>query len=113
MASMTTTLDEYQSNGDSKVWTLPTHTALDPFLFIQKRKAPSNPNANLESITSIVKQTRDAEGLVLAARDLIEIKSKSPKQGTTADMTAVLALAREYVASDEFEAFVFGQSWAS
>jgi len=111
MAAHAITLGDYQNNGDQQIWTMPGHTALDPYLVIQKRRAPSNPSANLEDTLAVVKQTEDADGVALPSRVLFEAKVKRPKLGQDADVTAALAHFRTFVASDEFGAMVTGQSW--
>lgn len=111
MAAFTTTLDDYQTLGDLKSYTISGHTALDPYLLIQKRKAPSSPNANLESTLAVVKQTRDSDLAVVPARVMFEAKVKYPKLGNATDVTAALAVFRDFVASDEFGAMVTNQSW--
>lgn len=111
MASYTTTLTEHNSGDNMKVWSIDGHSALDPKLLIQKRRNPANPSANLETTVSVVQQTEDADGIVLPSRVVAEVRFKYPKLGQSADVTAVLALLREYVACDEFTTAVTDQAY--
>jgi hypothetical protein len=111
VATFSTVITDHQNYGDQKIWTVAGHTALDPYLVIQKRRSPSNPSSNLEDTLSVVKQTEDVGGVVLPARILFEAKVKRPKLGQSADVTAALAVFRDFVASDEFGAIVTSQAW--
>lgn len=111
MATIATALTQYADNGNSRTYSAPGHTAVAPFLVIQKRVAPSAPGSSQEVSVRVVKATKDAEGLPVAARDSAEIIFRQPSNGLAADKTAVLALIREIVASDEFGAAVDTLNW--
>lgn len=104
MAGMTTILKEMISpNGSNqRVYSGPNHTSLQQELFFQRSKGSVGPATVLEDSVSIVKQTTDAEGATLAAKDVMTITYRRPIGGAQADTDRVVHLARDFVASDEF-----------
>lgn len=86
------------------------HTASKPALLIQSSKVPDASNANVETTTKVVYGTVDADGFVVPSKVVFQVMTKDPKQGADADWTAALALFREYVASDDFEAHAENQT---
>jgi len=106
MAVITTALTEYSDNGNSRTYSVAGHTAVQPYLVIEKRVAPASQEGSTEFSFRIVKGTTDVDGAVIAPRQSAEVIVRRPYQGDTDDATAVLALLREIVASDEFAASV-------
>lgn len=102
MAAMTTALTEYSDRGDLRVYTTTGHTALSPYLVTQTRREPASASANLETTVKVVKATTDSDSNVLAARVVATVSIKYPKQGQSADITAVRDVLRDIVAGDEF-----------
>lgn len=106
MPAITTALTEYSDNGNSRTYSVSGHTAVQPYLLVEKRVAPSSMEGSTEFSFRIVKGTTDADGAVIAARQSAEVIIRRPYQGDADDATAVLALLKEVVASDEFAASV-------
>jgi len=102
MAAMTTVLTEFANNGNSRTYTLPLHTAIEPEMLIQKRKVPSGNQIVIEDTITVVAATKDSAGAVLASRDSISVTIRRPSTGTAADITALLAIFRDVIAGDEF-----------
>ena len=111
MAVITTTLTEFADNGNSRTLTAPGHTALKPFLVIQKRKVATHGTSVPEDSIDVIVGTTDAEGLVLVPKVAFSATIKRPVQGRPADIDAAKALFREIVASDKFDSLVSGQLW--
>lgn len=112
MAAMTTALTEFSNNGNSRTYIqTATHTALKPKLVIQKRKIPQGSQVLLEDTINVVHATTDAAGVVIPRRASIMITVRRPTDGTAADMTACLAIARDIVASDNFTSMVNTQAF--
>lgn len=106
MPAITTTLTEYSDNGNSRTYSVTGHTAVKPFLVIQKRVAPAALEGSAEFSFRIVKGTTDVDGAVIASRNSAEVIVRQPYQGDSDDSTATLNLLKEIVASDEFAAAV-------
>jgi len=109
MAAMSTTLTEWASGSNSKIWTTSGHTVVMPKQVIQLRRIPavnaSNPVAHNEIIVSQADQ--DADGNVLAPRVQFKFIWRVPLERVDADVTtAALAVIRDIVASDEVTAAV-------
>lgn len=111
MPSITTELREYADLGNSRTYTAPTHQAQLPFLVIQKRNTPAAANASAEVSIRVVKGTTDAEGLPLSSKSSFEVIVRHPNSGDIDDRAAVLALAREIIASDEFADAIATLNW--
>jgi hypothetical protein len=111
MAAMTTVLTEFADNGNSRTYTSPAHTSIKPALVIQKRKVPTGNQVVVEDTISTIYATEDAAGVAIPQRVSISITVRRPINGIAADMTAVVTLAREIVASDEFQAMVDTQNF--
>jgi hypothetical protein len=112
MASFTTALEEFTTNGDSRTSIqTATHTASKPKLVIQKRKVPNSSTGMLESTLSVVHATEDADGAVLSPKVLFQSVVRYPMNGTYSDVTAALAVFRDLVASDEFTEMCEKQTW--
>lgn len=111
MATITTVLSEYSDLGNTRIYSAPGHTSVQPFLVIQKRVVPASPAGSTELSVRVMKGTQDSQGLPLQARESAEIIVKTPQQGRPSDAAATLALLREVVASDEFTAAVGTLGW--
>jgi hypothetical protein len=106
MPAITTVLTEYSDNGNSRTYSVAGHTAVQPFLVVEKRVAPASADGSTELSFRIVKGTTDTDGAVIAARQSAEVIVRRPYQGDADDATAVFNLLKEIVASDEFAASV-------
>lgn len=102
MASFTTPLEMYSSNGDSVTYILNDHTAQKPSLVIQSRKVANSASGNIETRVAVVRGTLDSEGALIPSRAMIDISGKYPKHGDFADVQACLATAIDLISSDEF-----------
>lgn len=111
MAGMTTVLTEFSDNGNSRTSTYTGHTALEPRLVIEKRRVPEGNQSMLEYSVKVVSSTDDADGLVLDQKVSFEGIVRYPKLGTSADVTAALAIFRDIIAGDEFGSSVTTQGW--
>lgn len=111
MAAISTTLTEYSDSGNTRIYSAPGHTSTKPFLVIQKRVVPASLAGSTDLSIRVMKGTNDAAGLPLQARQSAEIIVRQPQNGDADDATAVLALIREIVASDEFTAAVGTLNW--
>lgn len=111
MAVMTTVLTEFADNGNSRTYTLPSHTATEPRLVIQKRKVAVNGTSMIEDIITSISSTEDAAGVLLDGKISFETKIRRPVNGIAADVTAAQTIHREIVASDNFANTVSTQEW--
>jgi hypothetical protein len=111
MAGMTTVLTEFANNGNSRTSTLSGHTALVPSLVIEKRRVPDAKQTMAEYSFKVVQATADADGAVLQNKVSFEIIARYPILGTSTDVDAALAVARDILAGDEFANSVDTQEW--
>lgn len=111
MAAMTTVLKEFTDNGNSRTYSQATHTAVKPHLVLQKRKVPSGNQTVLEDTITVLAATEDSDGAVLPSRILYTASVRRPVDGTAADVTSMLAVFRDIVASDEFANMIDKQEW--
>lgn len=104
MADMTTTLTEYAMSGDSKSFTVAGHTAQLPRLVIQKRRLPASPKGNAQMTTSFIRGAVGADSIPLAGKVAVDVISRFPLEmiNMSSEVDAVIALVRDYVASDDF-----------
>jgi hypothetical protein len=78
---------------------------------IQKRKVAADVGGVSEDSLRVVFGTVDSDGAPLSTKDSVEVIVRRSPSGADADLDAAVALAREIVASDNFEAMVDGQAW--
>lgn len=115
MAAMTTVLTEFSDSGNSRTYTLSSHSANRANLVIQKRKVPSGNTGTIESTFSVIHATVDEDGLPIQGKVAAEVSFRYPMQigSTETDITEVLATLRDIVAGDEFANTVNTQEWLS
>jgi anthranilate phosphoribosyltransferase len=111
MASFTTTISEYSDKENKRTYAIDGHTVSAPRLVIQKRKVPSVPEANAESHLLVVYGTDDSESNPLSAKIVFDAGVRYPANGQSDDVTAALAVFRDFVASDEFTSMVTSQAY--
>jgi hypothetical protein len=114
MAAMTTVLTQFtdSNNGNTRTYTAPSHTVSAPQLVIQKRRVAVGNSGSSQSNIDIAFATLDADGALLASRTVGGVFIREPiNAGDATARTAVLALLREIVASDEFTNVVETQEW--
>lgn len=111
MAAMTTALTEFSSNGNSRTSTLVGHTAVKPKLVIEKRRVPEGNQTMAEYSCKVVIATEDADGMVLSNKVSFEGVVRFPVLGTSADVTAALAIFADVISGDEFANSVNTQEW--
>lgn len=111
MASFTTTITEFSDKENNRTYMVSGHTVQAPRLVIQKRKVPSTQSATAESHLMVVYGTKDAEGLPLASKVVFDASVRYPANGQGGDVTAALAVFRDFVASDEFTTMVTSQAY--
>jgi hypothetical protein len=102
MAAMSTSLTEFSTIGDKRVYTLSGHTVSEPKIVICKRVVPTGNKTNSVFEASVIYATKDADGYVLPQRPTFTISCSQPIQGDPSDVTAMLAIIRDIVAGDEY-----------
>lgn len=113
MAAMTTVLTEFSDNGNSRTYTLPTHTAVKPALCIQKRKIPSGNQTILEDTVSVVIGTVDANSVPLPQRASMTVTLRRPIDGASADVQTAYSTLADIIFGDEFANTVNTQEFIS
>lgn len=108
---MSTVLTPFSNQEHSKTSTTPTHTALLPFVVIEKRKVAEGNRTMVEQSNKVVKATQNAASETLANKVSVEIIARYPLEGDSADLTAVLTLVKEIVNSDNFANSISTQEW--
>jgi hypothetical protein len=111
MASFATTVTEFSDKENNRTYMVSGHTVQAPRLVIQKRKVPTTMSGAAESHLMVVYGTEDAEGLPLASKVVFDAGVRYPANGQSDDVTAALAVFRDFVASDEFTAMVNSQAY--
>lgn len=111
MASFTTTITEFSDKENNRTYMVSGHTVAKPKLVIQKRKVPATTTASSESSLQVVYGTEDSAGDPLTSKVVFLTSVRSPANGLAADVTAALAVYRDFVASDEFTAMVTSQAY--
>lgn len=106
MAAMSTTLNEYTTNGDKRTYSTPGHSMAKPKIVVCKRTVPTGNKTNAGIVWDVVHATTDSEGAILPQRVLFSVGSSYPIQGAVADRDDALTILRDLVASDEFTASV-------
>lgn len=105
MAAMTTVLKLQARNGHKTTYTVPAdHTALKPVLVLQDRKVPVGNQRMMEDSVTCLRATTDENGVILDSKVSTLIRLRRDKHSAAADITAQIALVRDFVASDEFAA---------
>lgn len=111
MANFATVIAEFSDKENHRTYAIAGHTVKDPRLVIQKRKVPATVGASAESHLMVVFGTEDADGNPLASKVVFDAGVRYPSDGQSADVTAALAVFRDFVASDQFTALVNSQSY--
>lgn len=111
MASFATVIAEFSDENNRRTYAINGHTVQAPRLLIQKRKVPSTPTSVSEDELIVVYGTEDAGGSPLAAKVAFSASVRRPTNGDAADVTAALAVFRDFVASDQFTAMVNSQTY--
>lgn len=111
MAVFAMLISEFSDKENSRTYMVSGHTVQEPRLLIQKRKVPSTATGVSESLLTVVYGTTDADGLPLASKVAFAASVRYPANGQSGDVTAALAVFRDFVASDEFTAMVTSQAY--
>jgi len=113
MAALATTLTSFSTNGDSKVYTTPGHTALLPRLLTQKRRVPTQNGTVASMETLIIRGTKDASGAVLPSKVALSVQVRFPIDmgPSQTELTDALTILKDVVASDEFAANLASQGF--
>lgn len=111
MAAMTTALTEFSDNGNSRTYTLNSHTAEKPALVIQTRKVPSGNQVMLEDTINVLVATTDVDSAPLQERVSFKVTCRRPLGGNATDLSNALAWIRDIVAGDEFANTCSTQEW--
>jgi hypothetical protein len=102
MAAMTTALTEFSDLGDKRTYTTSGHTVSKPKIVISQRKLPVGAQTVSEYSFSVIHATEDDSGLVLQSKPTAKVSFTQPVNGQSSDVTAVLTILKDIVASDEF-----------
>jgi hypothetical protein len=113
MAAMTTALTEFSDSSNRREYTAPGHTVFAPRRVIASRTVANNAEASSRTKLQIVYGTTDSDGTPLSAPVGIDLLTRFPVAGKDSDVDSVIALARDFVASDEFESWIKTQNWPS
>lgn len=111
MTALVTTLTGFGETANSRTYFYSGHTASNPKLVIQKRKVATAADGQYETSVSVVSGTVDSTGALLAKKVVFEIKMYGPANGTSAAVTAALAIIRDIVQSTEYTSVVSSQEW--
>lgn len=111
MASFATTISEFSDKENSRTYMVSGHTVSAPKLVIQKKRPPATTESNAESELMVVYGTSDAAGNPLSKKVVFTMSVRYPANGDAADVTAALAVFRDFVASDEVTAMVTSQAY--
>lgn len=111
MAAMTTVLNEFSNQGNSRTSTVTGHTAVKPKLVIEKRRVPEGSQTIVEYGVKVVNATTDSAGAILPNKVSFEAVVRYPLSGSSSDITAALATFRDIIAGDEFGVSVTTQGW--
>lgn len=111
MASMTTSLNEFSNNGNSRTSTTTGHTAVKPKLVIEKRKVAEGQSSVAEYNFKVVQATQDTDGNILASKVSFEAVARYPLLGSSTEIASALAVFRDIIAGDEFSNSVSTQEW--
>lgn len=111
MSAMSTTLSQRSDAANAREWTAPTHTLSVPFIIKQKRTAPPGSTGRATDLVTVIRGGNDVGGLPVVMPVQIRIEVTRQANMASADVAAAIALAREIVASTNFDALVSGQSY--
>jgi hypothetical protein len=111
MASFATTIEEFSDSENRRTYMVSGSTVAAPKLVIQKRRPVTSTTGVAQSTLSIVYGTTDADSVPLEAKVGFEANVRYPANGQSSDVSAALAVFRDFVASDEFTALVNSQSY--
>jgi len=111
MASFSTTISEFSDTENRRTYAISGHTVQAPKLLIQKRSVPKTASSVGESTLSVIYGTTDADGNIHPSKVGFAANVRYPADGQASDVTAALAVFRDFVASDEFTALVNAQSY--
>ena len=111
MASFATVITEFSDKENNRTYMVSGHTVQEPRLVIQKRKVPATSTGISESHLMVVYGTTDADTNPLASKVVFDAGIRYPANGQSDDVTAALAVFRDFVASDEFTAMVSSHAY--
>lgn len=111
MAAMTTALTIYDGSQGSRVYVTPGHTAAKRQRLIQRRKEAVGGKTVMEDTIIVQFGTTDVDGVLLPQNISATVTVARPVGYNSADMSSLLALFRELVASDNFGNVIDGQVW--
>lgn len=102
MAAMSTALQLIEISGGKFTYTTSGHTVLKPKVVVGIHKAPTGRQVMSDFTVVVSHATEDADGAVLAEKSAITVTARQSIHGQATDMTAVLAIVKDIVNSDEF-----------
>jgi hypothetical protein len=111
MASFATSIAEFSDSENSRTYTVSGHTVQAPKLVIQKRRVAQAADRVSSSTLSVIYGTTDADGVPLSSKVGFTAEVRYPANGQSDDVSAALAVFRDFVASDEFFSLVASQNY--
>jgi hypothetical protein len=111
MASFSTVIKSYSESENVRSYSIAGHTVQKPRILKQKRRAPTSPTASAESELQVQYGTVDIVGSPLPGKIVFTANVRYPLDGLAADVTAALAVFRDFVASDQFTDMVNSQNY--
>lgn len=102
MPSMTSPLVTFSDNGNSRTFTTTGHTLKKPKVLKQSRVVPQGASVIATNQFAGTFGTEDDDGIALKERDSFNLTVRTAINGQTTDATALVALLKDLVNSDEF-----------
>jgi hypothetical protein len=111
MAAYTTVLKQFSDMGNVRKWSTPGHTIAAPRLLTQKRQEATSPTGVARNSLTFLGGATDANDTLLEARNVIDISVRGPVNGKADEMTALVAVMRDIINSDDFADMVASQAF--
>lgn len=103
MASFTTAIEEFSTQGNSVTYAITaTHTANAPRLVINRRRVATGNKQSYEMDLDIVHGLLTSEGVPVPAKLTLGAHARIPVVATATEIDAIIADFRDFVNSDEF-----------
>jgi len=111
MTAMTTVLTQRSDAANVREWTSPGHTLAEQFVVRQKRTVASTASGRATDLITLIRGGVDVSGSPLQQPIMIRVEVTRQANSAPAAVAQALALAREVVASSNFDAVVSGQTY--
>lgn len=111
MTALVTAVTEFSNTGNTRVYTLPSHSVTASKKLTQTRKVPVGNQTSIEDKLYVQYSTNDADGVEIPQKISFTVQVVRPIGHTAADVTSALAVFRDVVQSDEFTNVVNTQEY--